>query len=52
MVEVVTGQEVFAPEAGLNDAHMGRELGRLEGDADWDMPEGVALMKAAIANQG
>ena len=30
---------------------MGRELGRLEGDADWDMPEGVALMKAAIANQ-
>ena len=31
---------------------MGRELGRLEGDADWDMPEGVALMKAAIASQG
>ena len=30
---------------------MGRELGRLEGDADWDMPEGVALMKAAIAAQ-
>ncbi|OFX04989.1 MAG: hypothetical protein A3D94_22480 [Alphaproteobacteria bacterium RIFCSPHIGHO2_12_FULL_66_14] len=30
----------------------GRELGRLEGDADWDMPEGVALMKAAIARQG
>ncbi len=30
---------------------MGRELGRLEGDADWDMPEGVALMKAAIASQ-
>ena len=30
---------------------MGRELGRLEGDADWDMPEGVALMKAAIARQ-
>jgi thiol-disulfide isomerase/thioredoxin len=29
----------------------GRELGRLEGDADWDMPEGVALMKAAIASQ-
>jgi thiol-disulfide isomerase/thioredoxin len=29
----------------------GRELGRLEGDADWDMPEGVALMKAAIAGQ-
>ena len=30
---------------------MGRELGRLEGDADWDMPEGIALMKAAIASQ-
>ena len=29
----------------------GRELGRLEGDADWDMPEGIALMKAAIASQ-
>jgi len=27
----------------------GRELGRLEGDADWDTPEGLALMKAAIA---
>ena len=27
----------------------GRELGRLEGDADWDTPEGIALMKAAIA---
>ena len=26
----------------------GREIGRLEGDADWDMPEGVALIKAAI----
>ena len=30
---------------------MGREIGRLEGDADWDMPEGVALMKAAIDSQ-
>lgn len=30
----------------------GRELGRLEGDADWDTPEGIALMKAAIANHG
>jgi thiol-disulfide isomerase/thioredoxin len=30
---------------------MGRELGRLEGDADWDMPAGVALMKAAIDGQ-
>ena len=28
---------------------LGRELGRLEGDADWDMPEGVALIKAALA---
>jgi thiol-disulfide isomerase/thioredoxin len=26
----------------------GRELGRLEGDADWDTPQGVALMKAAL----
>ena len=26
----------------------GRELGRLEGDADWDTPEGIALMKAAL----
>jgi thiol-disulfide isomerase/thioredoxin len=24
-----------------------REIGRLEGDADWDGPEGLALMKAA-----
>lgn len=30
----------------------GRELGRLEGDADWDTPEGIALMRAAIANSG
>ena len=29
----------------------GRELGRLEGDADWDTPEGIALMKAAIASR-
>ena len=29
----------------------GRELGRIEGDADWDTPEGIALMKAAIANK-
>ncbi len=29
----------------------GREIGRLEGDADWDMPEGIALMKAAVASQ-
>ena len=26
----------------------GRELGRLEGDADWDTPEGLALMRAAM----
>ena len=25
----------------------GRELGRIEGDADWDSPEAIALMKAA-----
>src|SRR5260370_9979301 len=29
----------------------GRELGRLDGDADTHTPEGIALMKAAIANQ-
>lgn len=29
----------------------GRELGRLEGDADWDTPEGIALMKTAMAHQ-
>lgn len=27
----------------------GRELGRIEGDADWDMPESIELMKAAIS---
>lgn len=27
----------------------GRELGRLEGDADWDSPEGLALMRAAMS---
>lgn len=26
----------------------GREIGRMEGDADWDKPEALALMKAAI----
>jgi thiol-disulfide isomerase/thioredoxin len=31
---------------------VGRELGRIEGDADWDTPEGIALMKAAIGNEG
>jgi len=38
------------PTSILVDA-AGRELGRLEGDADWDTPEGIALMKAAIASQ-
>ena len=27
----------------------GRELGRIEGDADWDSPEAIALVKAAAA---
>ena len=27
----------------------GRELGRIEGDADWDSPEAIALMRAAAA---
>lgn len=36
------------PTSILVDAQ-GRELGRLEGDADWDKPEAVALMKAALA---
>lgn len=36
------------PTSILIDAQ-GRELGRLEGDADWDKPEAVALMKAALA---
>ena len=35
------------PTSILVDAK-GRELGRIEGDADWDMPESIALMKAAI----
>jgi hypothetical protein len=26
----------------------GRELGRIEGDADWDTPEAIALIKAAL----
>ena len=26
----------------------GRELGRIEGDADWDAPESIALMRAAL----
>lgn len=35
------------PTSILVDA-AGRELGRLEGDADWDTPEAIALMKAAF----
>ena len=27
----------------------GRELGRLEGEADWDKPEALALVKAAVS---
>ena len=30
----------------------GREIGRLVGPAEWDSPEAVALMKAAIAKAG
>ena len=26
----------------------GREVGRIEGDADWDSPEAIALVKAAL----
>jgi len=35
------------PTSILIDAQ-GRELGRLEGDAEWDRPEALALMKAAV----
>jgi thiol-disulfide isomerase/thioredoxin len=35
------------PTSILIDAE-GRELGRIEGEADWAKPEAVALMKAAI----
>jgi thiol-disulfide isomerase/thioredoxin len=35
------------PTSILIDAQ-GRELGRLEGEADWDKPEALALMKAAV----
>jgi hypothetical protein len=38
------------PTSILDDP-AGRELGRIEGDADWDTPEGIALMQAAIANK-
>jgi thiol-disulfide isomerase/thioredoxin len=30
----------------------GRELGRLEGEADWDKPEAVALIEAAVGGAG
>jgi thiol-disulfide isomerase/thioredoxin len=39
------------PTSILIDAQ-GRELGRLEGDADWDKPEALALMKAAVESAG
>ncbi|MBS0518162.1 MAG: TlpA family protein disulfide reductase [Proteobacteria bacterium] len=29
--------------------HIGREIGRLEGEADWATPEAAALMKAALS---
>ncbi len=35
------------PTSLLIDAQ-GRLLGRLEGEADWDTPEAIALMKAAV----
>ena len=34
------------PTSVLIDSQ-GRELGRLEGEADWDKPEALALVKAA-----
>ncbi|MCW5734802.1 MAG: TlpA family protein disulfide reductase [Enhydrobacter sp.] len=37
------------PTSILIDAQ-GRELGRLEGEADWDKPEAVTLVKAAMAS--
>jgi thiol-disulfide isomerase/thioredoxin len=35
------------PTSILVDAQ-GREIGRLEGEADWDNPEALALMKSAV----
>ena len=35
------------PTSILIDAQ-GREIGRMVGDADWDKPEAIALMKAAV----
>jgi thiol-disulfide isomerase/thioredoxin len=46
--KTMQGLEVtLLPTSILVDAE-GRELGRIEGDADWDMPESIALMKAAM----
>lgn len=39
------------PTSILVDAQ-GRELGRLEGEAEWDTPEALALMKAATGSAG
>jgi thiol-disulfide isomerase/thioredoxin len=39
------------PTTILADAQ-GREIGRLEGEADWDKPEALALVKAAIGPTG
>ena len=39
------------PTSVLVDAQ-GREIGRMEGDADWDKPEALALMKAAVDKTG
>lgn len=39
------------PTSVLIDAQ-GREIGRLEGEADWDKPEALALMKAATPPGG
>ncbi len=35
------------PTSILIDAQ-GREIGRIEGEAEWDTPEAIALMKAAV----
>jgi len=39
------------PTSVLVDAQ-GREIGRMEGDADWNKPEALALMKAAVDSAG
>src|SRR3954470_13096564 len=39
------------PTSVLIDAQ-GRELGRLEGEADWDQPEALALIKGATERAG